>query len=102
MIVTAAPMKDKPLAVIRADDLASGTLCLPLDLDNYFAASAFAKCARKYTDDLEQFKGLQEQGRFSQVDKLDGDYGQLTSGQVQQLRYNSEPSHGYQRRNRSG
>lgn len=82
VIVTAAPMMDQPLAVIEADDLAPGVLCLPLDLDNYFAPSAFARCPKKYGDDAKQFMSLKQQGRFTHVDHLDGDYGQLACGLI--------------------
>lgn len=91
VIVTAAPMMDQPLAIIEADDLAPGVLCLPLDLDNYFAPSAFARCQKKFADDVEQFLSLKQQGHFAHVDRLDGGYGQLVGGLTEGRTDRSEP-----------
>jgi ornithine cyclodeaminase/alanine dehydrogenase len=82
VVVTAAPMTKTPLGILQAEDLAAGALCLPLDLDSYFAASAFAAADLFYCDDAEQFFALKAGGRFREIDRIDGDYGQLLTRRV--------------------
>ncbi len=82
VVVTAAPMMTEPLSIIQAEDLAPGILCLPVDLDSYFAPSAFAACQKIYSDDIQQLHSLQGEGRFTHLEKMDGDYGQLLTRQI--------------------
>lgn len=80
VVVTAAPMPEKSLAILGIEDIFPGALLLPVDLDSYFAASAFASCDRIFSDDMDQLFALKKQGRFRHLDHLDGDYGQLLTG----------------------
>ncbi|MBU1697791.1 MAG: hypothetical protein KKD21_12240, partial [Proteobacteria bacterium] len=82
VVVTAAPMMTKPLAIIQEKDLSPGMLLLPVDLDSYFNASAFKACQKIFSDDMDQLLWLKDQGRFAHVEKLDGDYSQLLTGRV--------------------
>jgi len=82
VVVTAAPMMTEPLSVIQAEDLAPGVLCLPIDLDSYFAPSAFAACQKIYSDDIPQLHSLKGEGRFTHLAKVDGDYGQLLTHRI--------------------
>jgi ornithine cyclodeaminase/alanine dehydrogenase-like protein (mu-crystallin family) len=82
VVVTAAPMMTKPLAIIQERDLAPGMLLLPVDLDSYFHGSAFKACEKIFTDDWDQLLWLKDQGRFAHVENLGGDYGQLLTGRV--------------------
>lgn len=77
VVVTAAPMFEKPMEILTADDLAKGVLCLPLDLDSYFAPSSFESCNLFFSDDSDQLFELQKQGRFKHLHHIDGDFGQL-------------------------
>ena len=90
VIITAAPMREKPLAILTADELAPGVLCLPIDLDSYFGPSAFAACQLFFSDDANQLLALQEQGRFAALPHIDGDYGHLLAGKVQGRSYPGE------------
>jgi len=82
VVVTAAPMRTKPLAIIQKKDLTPSVLLLPVDLDSYFSASAFNACQKIFSDDIDQFLWLKNQGRFTNVKKLNGSYSQLLSGRV--------------------
>ncbi len=82
VVVTAAPMMSRPLAIIVKKNLEPGMLLLPIDLDSYFAASAFKACRTFFTDDTDQLLWLKDQGRFAHVEKIAGDYSQLLSGQI--------------------
>jgi len=82
VVVTAAPMMTKPVAIIQKKNLEPGMLLLPLDLDSYFTASAFKACQKIFGDDIDQFLWLKNQGRFAHVEKMTGDYSQLLSGRI--------------------
>jgi len=84
VVVTAAPMMTAPLSIIQAEDLTAGVLCLPIDLDSYFAASAFAACHKIYCDDLQQLQSLKAGGRFVhlELESIDGDYAQLLTRRI--------------------
>lgn len=82
VVVTAAPMFEKPMEILTAEDLAKGVLCLPLDLDSYLAPSAFEACDLYFSDDADQFFELRKQGRFKHLRRIDGDYGQLLTQAV--------------------
>ena len=90
VVVTAAPMMAKPLAIIRQKEIEPGMLLLPLDLDSYFTASAFKACQNFFVDDIDQFLWLRDQGRFSHVKKITGDYSQLVSSQIKGRQNNTE------------
>ncbi|MBW1714037.1 MAG: ornithine cyclodeaminase family protein [Deltaproteobacteria bacterium] len=80
IIITAAPMPEKRLAILRAGDIAPGTLSLPLDLDSYFDPSGFMVQDLIFSDDPAQVEAFQSQGRFEDVKVLAGDYGNLLTG----------------------
>lgn len=82
VVITAAPMMAKTRAIIKETDLAKGMLLLPVDLDSYFSACAFKACQKIFSDDVDQFSWLKDQGRFAHVEKLDGDYSQLLTGRI--------------------
>lgn len=77
VVVTAAPMFEKQMEILVAEDLAKGVLCLPLDLDSYFAPSSFESFNLIFSDDPDQLFELQKQGRFKHLHHIDADYGQL-------------------------
>lgn len=80
VIITAAPMPEKRLAILGVRDLAPGVLCLPLDLDSYFHPSAFEAQDLIFCDDPAQVLAFQGQGRFEDIKHLSGDYGGLLTG----------------------
>ena len=63
-------------------ELDTRVFCLPIDLDSYFSTSAFGACRHVFCDDADQLLALKEQGRFVSLQHIDGDYGQLLTGQV--------------------
>lgn len=77
VVVTAAPMPEKPLAILTPENLDNGVLCMPLDLDSYFSPEAFKACDLFFSDDANQLFELQKQGRFKALCRVDGDYGEL-------------------------
>ncbi len=58
-------------------------MLLPVDLDSYFAASAFKACNKFFSDDMDQLWALKDQGRFTHIKKMDGNYSQLLTDRIQ-------------------
>jgi len=81
VIVTAAPIRQRPVPVLDAAWLRPGALGLPLDYDSYWTPEAMAAADRFYTDDANQLLATQARGIFfGKTPALYGDLGEVVAG----------------------
>jgi ornithine cyclodeaminase/alanine dehydrogenase len=81
IVVTAGPMTKNPHATIQAGWLEEGAFASLVDYDAYWHPAAMHEAAKFCTDDINQFRSVQQAGYFKDIPELHADLGELAANQ---------------------
>ncbi len=80
IVVTAGPMLKTPHATIQPGWLDEGAFASLVDYDAYWQPAAMHETAKFCTDDISQFREVQQAGHFKDIPQLHADLGELATG----------------------
>ena len=81
IVVTAGKMAKTPHATIQPGWLDEGAFASLVDYDTYWQPAAMHETDLFCTDDVNQFRAVQQAGYFNDIPELHADLGELATGQ---------------------
>ena len=80
IVVTAGQMMKKPHGTIQAGWMDEGAFASLVDYDAYWQPTAMREVSKFCTDDINQFRMVQQAGYFKEIPELHADLGELAIG----------------------